>query len=409
MAVDVESQVTAKISQVAEIIDTALASNGTFLQNLENMADQIAPYTLIASDAYVPPDIAIDVDKPGAPDIEGVLDDIQTGTIEDFSPKDIAASIQPISDEVKAWIPKPIDDYTESPYESQLLDALKSKLISDVTNGGTGLSAVVEQAIQDRQIERDDQRFRDARDKLASAFGVTGFEIPDNVLTAQIADLATKHFDAGIDRSRDITVKSFDLAQENTKFIIQQSIVLESALMQHFNQVADRTIKFLLGRAEVSASVFKALIEAYKVEADIYLADITGQTEIERIRIEAYQAKLSKYKTDADVAILKVRALVDKYGVDISAYTAEIGKGEALARVKVSQQQIIAQSFLATFQAAVEAARTNLQTWVSSKGIQASAAQAGGQIYGNYIASAVNSLNAVLHLSSQADQTIASV
>ena len=69
MAVDVESQVTAKISQVAEIIDTALASNGTFLQNLENMADQIAPYTLIASDAYVPPDIAIDVDKPDAPNI----------------------------------------------------------------------------------------------------------------------------------------------------------------------------------------------------------------------------------------------------------------------------------------------------------------------------------------------------
>lgn len=404
--VDVEAQVQQKIDSVNTIITTALESAPTFMATLENIEATMPPYFIPNPLALSLDPIVIDAIHPESPDIDSIISELKAGQIEPFSSNGITYPQDYISAELLAMLPSIPDAPTEAEYSSGLLDALKDQLINDVAGGVSGLSAEVEQAIWDRQSERDSQAFADARDRIKSSWASTGFTVPDNVLTALVSDLVKKETDQRLDRSREITTESFKMAVENRKFAITQGIVLESALMQHFNNVADRALKFLIARVDMSIKLFLAVIDGYKANAEAKLADVRLQVETERGRIDVYLAMLSTSKTEAEIAAIKLDALTKKYGVDIQAYSAEINKGEAFARITVEQQRLVAQNYIATFEASIQMAQQNLQTFMQGISIRTQAATAGGQIYANYIASAINSLNAVMNLSSSQNQDI---
>ena len=403
--VDVDAQVQQKIDSVNAIITTALESAPTFMATLENIEATMPPYFIPNPQGLSLDPIVIDAVHPEAPDIDSIISELKAGEVEPFSAKDITDPKDYISAELLAMLPTIPDAPAEAEYSSGLLDALKEQLVNDVAGGVSGLSAEVEQAMWDRQSERDSQAFADAKDRMMSSWASTGFTLPDNVLNAMVADLVKKETDQRLDRSREITTDSFKMAVENRKFAITQGIVLESALMQHFNNVADRALKFLIARVDMSIKLFLAVIDGYKANAEAQLADVRLQVETERGRIDVYLAQLTTSKTQAEIASLKLDALTKKYGVDIQAYAAEIGKGEAFARITVEQQRMVAQNYLATFEASLQMAQQNLQTFMQGVGIRTQAATAGGNIYANYIASAINSLNAVMNMSSAHNET----
>lgn len=395
MAIDVESIVDQKIGIVNELITEALAASSAALDNLQEIENQTPGFIGFNPEPYTPTPITIDATAPTAPDLDSQIDGLVQSDIEDVQIADISLNVQPLPDEILNWIPTPVE-YVEGIYESTLLDALKAKLESDVTSGSIGLTDSVEQDIIDRNSERDAQIWRDARDKVVAQWATSGFVLPDNVLQAAIQELVVKEANATTDRSRDIRIESFKMATENTRFVIQQGIVLESQLMNHFNQTAERAIRFVLASAETGMKIYLGLVEAYKVQNEVALMDMQTQTAIERLKIEQLQAKLLKYKTDADVAVTKIKALIDKYQVDVSAYSAELGKAEALARVTVSQQAMVAQHYLGAMNVGMEAAKTNLSNFTAVTNIKTGAATAMGNIYANYLAAAINSLNAVI-------------
>ena len=195
------------------------------------------------------------------------------------------------------------------------------------------------------------------------------------------------------------------MAVENRRFSITQGIVLESALMQHFNNVADRAIKYLIARVDMSTKLFMAVIDGYKANADAKLSDVKLQVEVERGRIDAYIALLNKSKTEAEIAGIKSDALVRKYGVDVQGYSAQVGRGEALARVTIEQQRIAAQNALSNFQAGLQNAQNTIAVFMQAAGLKKEAAVAGGQIYGNYISAALNSISGVISMSTAAETT----
>lgn len=404
MSIDVESIVNQKITTVNTLITQALSASSLALANLQAIENQTPGFIGFNPAPYTPEPITIEATAPDSPDLDSQLAALVQSDIEDVQIADIALNVQPLPDDIRNWIPTPVD-YVEGIYSSTLLDALKAKLESDVENGSIGLTASVEQDIIDRNTERDAQIWRDARDKVTAQWATSGFIIPDNVLVSAIQELIAKEANANTDRSRDIRIDSFKMATENTRFVVQQGIVLESQLMNHFNQVADRAIRFVLASAETGMRIYLGLVEAYKVQNEVALMDMQTQTAIERLKIEQLQAKLLKYKTDADVAVVKIKALIDKYQVDVSAYSAELGKAEALARVTVSQQSMVAQHYLGALNLSMDAARTNLSNFTAITNIKTGAATAMGNIYANYLASAINSLSAVVQAAATETRT----
>jgi len=131
----------------------------------------------------------------------------------------------------------------DNSYTSSLISALQSKLLADLQDGGNGIDPDIETALFQRESERAFQVHNDAKDRIASEWSKRGFSIPSGALAAMLMEEEINFTNKRLDISRDIAIKSFELAQANTHFAIQQAIGLESALLNWTNSVAERVFQ----------------------------------------------------------------------------------------------------------------------------------------------------------------------
>lgn len=400
---DVEAQVAAKIAAVTTLLTDAQDQVPEFLQTVNEISASRPSFITPTYPSLPVTNITVSAKAPTAPNIQEEINDVTAADPEAFSPSGRESAIGEIPQTYLDWVPNIAtlaaeEDKFLGEYSPTLVAAMTAKLLNDIQNGGTGLSTAVQQAIIDAQAERDAQIFRDARDKVLSIWSTTGMEIPDNVLNAQIQELIKKEADLKTDRSRQITVDTFKLADANTKWAVEQGIILESKLMELFNQSADRAIKYVLSKLELSATVFRTLVEAYKSQADVALADAQITNATQKTELDAYTAKLAYLDTRAKVGLGKIDALLKKYGVDMERYRTDASVSEAQGRINLAQAERDTQNILWMFKAGLDALQQNLVTSEHNIQIRATAAQGTAQILANYLASITNSLNAGLNM-----------
>ncbi len=216
-------------------------------------------------------------------------------------------------------IPPLTFSYVEVEYLSDLKDALTAKLLSDVENGGTGLSAAVEEAIWERTRERDEDDYQDAADKLDSRWAGKGFSLPDGVLTELHQKLIIDYRNKREEVNRDIMIKQAELAQVNTHFAITSSLSLEQLELNHANEIANRALKaeeasvnFGIAYHNLKVTDYNIQLEKGKVQAIIQ----NSQLEAEKLKLEEYRTSLleseAKGKLDRD--------LLAKYNLDLERY-----------------------------------------------------------------------------------------
>jgi len=398
----VEDQIQAKFMELTDSINTAYESSRLFMGALEDMTSMRPGFFMPGIVNYNPPPISISAIRPGSPDgdVATQITAMNSLNLMPTVPVTFDEVNIPLPDDYLAFIPKPTKDFHEESYVSSLQSTLESRLAAYLGSQGTGLSASVEQDIINRESERNAQAYADARRKLAATWLKSGWDIPDSVLNAQMADLAQKEADRNTDRSREIRIESFKMADENKKFYVQQAIVMESALMQFFNQKADRALRFVIENTAMAASIFKSLVESFIAENEVTLNHTKVLIEIERLNSQKEDRAIMELKTKADMSMSKLRAVIEKLGLMDSIYRTDIMKGEALSRLTVEQQRIVAQNYLASFQESVLAMKANLDASVQAMSIKEHAAVSGGNIYGNYLASMANSITGILSLSS---------
>ena len=290
------------------------------------------------------------VDIPAVPQLTA----ISIPSPPDFNIADFEATM-PTTD---LTAPEPTFTFTESLYDSSVLQELKSKLLEDLQNGGSGLDEETEQAIYDRATSRlatDEQRVYDEALEFWSARGWT---LPPGPLAGQIAEASATILRSREDLNNDILIQQSKLAQENTHFIITSSLQNEKQLMDLHNNVQQRAFevaKFTVEAAVmiygIKVEAYKAQLEAYKAAAEVYKAKIQVEiakaelykaqiqgimavVEVDKARIEAYQAQIQGitilielYKAEMEGA--QIRAEVDKtriqsFGALVDAYRTQV-------------------------------------------------------------------------------------
>jgi hypothetical protein len=236
-------------------------------------------------------------------------------------------------DDIQA--PSDIFEYHENPYTSELASELKDKLINDIKNGGTGLSPEIEQAIWDREVERDNKTLQETIEKTIDTWTARGFDLPDGVITAEIDKVFRDYEHSRLTRSRDIAIKQAELAQKNTQFTVEESIKYETELMNYSSKMADRALQAAKYIADFGIALFNAKVqeynvklEAYKTEAQVFESKIRAEltkTEIFKSQIEA--AKIESDVQLSQVALYKARIeglslLVEIYKNKVEAFKA---------------------------------------------------------------------------------------
>lgn len=250
--------------------------------------------------------------------------------------------------------PEPMFVYDEATYQSDLADALKTKLYNDVMLGGTGLSDEVEQALWDRALSRLDIELSKVYRQVLSNWQQWNNEMPDGILSGALQEVAFEDTRTRLDANRDILYKQADLAQQNTHFAITSGMVFEKQIMDYTNQVNQRALEAARIRVQAVIDIFNIKVTAYNARLEGY--KVLAQVFEARIRAEL--AKVELYKAQMEGA--KIHGELQAQKVDI--YTARVGALNTLINLYQAQmegaklQVDVDRSRIESFKARIDAA-----------------------------------------------------
>ena len=238
-----------------------------------------------------------------------------------------------------------IREYTpEDVYTSDLLEKLKSTLQERIASG-SGLSQEVENAIWDRGREREARAQADALLQLEQMESLGYARPPGGYMDARTKILTET--DAALrGHSREVMVKSAELALDNVKHAITTAVQLEGQLLNYTNSVEQRLFDASRYATEAGISIYNAKVQAFGAMVDVYRSKVQAYqalVQAETSRVEAYRAQVAAEEAKASVN----RALVDQYRVmadvamsNIEIYKARIAGIQTKAEIEKAKVQV---------------------------------------------------------------------
>ena len=233
--------------------------------------------------------------------------------------------------ELTAVAPTVVDYTPGAYYTSSLLSSLQTTLADRITNGGTGIPAAAENAIWDRQREREfivaDDAIRDL-ERMESL----GYALPPGVYMDARYRINTEMRARQMSLGREIMIKQAELEMENIRRSLEVATQLEGTLVNYNNQVEQRLFESSKYATEAGIEIYNAKVrayaaylETYKTKVAIYEARIRG----ELAKVEVYKVQVQAEETKAQINT----ALVNQFKVQTDA---------ALANVEVFKAQVMA-------------------------------------------------------------------
>ena len=272
--------------------------------------------------------------------------------------------------------PEPMFVWNEIEYNSDLLTQVKSKLLLDLVNGGSGLDAATEQAIYDRATDRQELENQQMYDEALNFWSSRGWTEPPGALAGRLLETNYKIVQTRTDLNNDILINQSKLAQDNTHFIITSTLQNEKQLMDYTNQYQQRAFDAAKYVVESALIIYQAKVEAYKAQLEIYR--VQAQVFESRIRAEIAKAELYKAQIDGLRLTVEVKRLM------IEAYQAQVNSVLALIDIYKAQmegakiQADIDRTKIESFQALVEAYKAQVQA--TTEHYKAYQAQIAGEV-----------------------------
>ena len=328
----------AHAAPVLEDYDIIPLSVPEFNVPLPNFFIPAAPTTLPPTFTQTPPaeltiNLPSDAEIPSAPPLP-VLREILPPDEPVFALPEFAA-IFPTADLTP---PDLVYVWNEAAYDTDFNRMLRLKIEDGILNGGQGMLPEVEQAIYARAITRLDAELQKNELLALNDFASRGSRLPQGALVARLSEAQLQSAFVREDLTRDIMVKSADLAYQYSTFIIEKGLALEQSYMTLFNNVQQRafdaskvTLEFLIQEYDIRVKAFSARLEGYKTEAEIFKARL--QAEI--AKAELYKATIEGRKLSVEMQALTV----ELYGKQLAA----IDTMSKIYLAKVEGQKVISE------------------------------------------------------------------
>lgn len=218
--------------------------------------------------------------------------------------------------------PQPLNYRKGRAYESELLEAVKARLLERI-QGGTGLSPEVERLIFGRAHDREAQVMLDAEADMLRANEALGFSLPQGVTVAQLERLRREFRDKMAGHARDMAIEQAKLEQSNLQQVVAEGVQLESKLMDNALQLEQQSFEIARATADSMLQVYNAAVREFEVLLQQYNAFATTYRtliEAESMKLEQYKAELQAEQTKASIN----QSLVEQYKAQISAQQSRV-------------------------------------------------------------------------------------
>ena len=251
--------------------------------------------------------------------------------------------------------PEPMFVYSEATYQSDLADALRTKLYNDITLGNAVYTDEVWTAIWERALTQLDIEINRGTAKILNTWEQWNMEMPDGVLSAALQEALYDDRRTRLDLARDTMYKQADVTQQATQFAITSGLTFEKQIMDFTNQVNQRAFEIAKTQVQMVIDIFQLRVSAYTARLEGYktLAQVfESRIRAELARVEIYRAQMEGAKILGDLQVQQVEIYskrVQALQVVIDLYRAQM-EGAKL-QVEIDKARI--EAFRARIDAAV--------------------------------------------------------
>ena len=239
--------------------------------------------------------------------------------------------------------------------EDELVPIIRNRLKNNILYGGTGLTAAIEEAIWNRDLERNELQLQDSIDKATQAWAKKGFVLPDGMLADTLSVLNKEYMDKLLDRSREIAIKQAELEQTNIFKSMEIGINLISALFEQLYKYEELYLrcqedyaKFSNEYIELQIKAHNDMVETYKAEIQVYEIFLKAQmtkVDLYKAQIEGAIAVVTLNESEAKMYMAEIEAEVKRYtgileGNKIRADVFSAKCQGAMAKAKIEEVKI---------------------------------------------------------------------
>jgi hypothetical protein len=221
-------------------------------------------------------------------------------------------------------------------YTSSLMTSIQDWIMRSIRVGSVGLSEAVEDAIFARENERALLVQKDLEDSIAAEWSSRGWPMPNGALAAALTQAKINFANRRLDTSRDIEIKSYELAVANTHFVIQQGIAVEAHMVAWANWVAERLYNIAKSNVGFQIESFKANMENeinkirnYEVAMKAYELDV-----------RRYEANINRYSSEINGFTSLIRYDAEKYALTLNAIKARIEQSVANVGLFIKDKEV---------------------------------------------------------------------
>jgi hypothetical protein len=352
------TKVEAQMVIIKAYADAALATARTAIDNLGALTfPYSSPSTFSFSIAPLTPPTEVpvpgEVDVSGSPDIDSLVVPEKPGrptipTITLGSMRDITLPDIPTIEFPDLSVTAPSYSFSDPvPWnfninnilisDDPMIKAAIDRLTANIANGGTGLSADVEEAIWDREKERSERQIEDTTDKVTSMWAKKGFSLPDGLLAHSLSEVQKEYMNKRLDSARDIAIKQAELEQSNLFKSLELSVSLASTLinmLMRYEEIVfngqEATAKFANEYIDMQIKTYAAKIEGYRATAQVHeflIRSNISKVELYKAQIEGQKAVLDINEQTVKVYSEQLRStaiMIDTYKTEVDAMVAEL-------------------------------------------------------------------------------------
>lgn len=222
-------------------------------------------------------------------------------------------------------------DWSETPYESELLETITAKLQGDLDHGGYGIETTDENALWARAKDRELRALAGNEDQIDKEIAGKGWQLPTGTLVALRQRALQDTHEKLNELHREIVVARADLFRKAREFAINKGMDLEQMLLTYHGAVQERAFNAAKMVAEFAVMVLNANISRYNIQLEAYKAYVSSY----EIRVRSVLATIEAYKAEIEAAISKHEA--NKAQVEL--YNAQLNGANTLTQLYATEMQ----------------------------------------------------------------------
>ena len=220
-------------------------------------------------------------------------------------------------------------EYSEPVYESAIMTALSTGILSDLQDENLGISLTTENAAWDRARDRLGREMQSAEDAVASGFAARGYSLPSGAELDARLTIVQEGVSKLSEFNRDMAIDRVKLAVEAKRFAQQTGAQLETVLIDLHDKTYMRALDVAKALANHGVALFNARVQRVKTQLDVFKA----HADVFESKIRAISASTDVYKTEIEGA--KVSMEARKSHLEI--YEAKIRAQETLLAIYSTQ------------------------------------------------------------------------